>query len=285
MMIMYKKTIVILLITSIVALANLYSYEDQSKEGQKGPMVNHGHWLDSNIVIAKMNYDSLWNNAIAIENSTDGQRLIENCIQSYGGREHLGKINTLKLEYLSNLSLSKKIQMVTKYFQIGQKHKIVITEDGIPVMVRIINNNAGWITTPEGTKTIEDVHYKRDLIAYLSLTMPLGMETESFSGKRYGKRDNDSLEYIYLKNDDMFIMILGIDPNDFMIKNIEGVVIQEDSRLVYIERYSDFRDTDGFILPYRKKYISMGLEVSNSILNSFEVNPSFNDNIFNAPTE
>lgn len=282
---MNKKKVIILLMLSFAVSASLYAFGDKSKEGQQGKKVEHGHWIDKEKTIEKLNYDSLWNDAVALENSEDGRQLVDNCIKSYGGREHLGKINSLKFEYISNLSLIKKVQMVTKYFQTGQNHKIVITEDGNSVMERIISNNTGWITTPEGTKEIEDVHYKRDLIAYISLAMPLGIETESFTGKRYGKRDNDSLEYIYLKNDGVFIAILGIDPDDFMIKNIEGVVIQEDSRFVHIERYSDFRNFDGYIVPYRKKYISMGLEVSNSALSSFEVNPTFENDLFNAPTK
>jgi len=285
MRIMYKKTVLILLIISLLTAVSIYSYEDKSKEGQMGKKVDHGHWIDKDVIIEKLNYDSLWNNAVALENSPEGRQLVENCLKSYGGREHLGKINSLKLEYISNLSLIKKVQMITKYFQIGQKYKTVITENGLSVIERIITDGSGWITTPDGTKKIEDVHYKRDLTAYLALTMPLGIESESFSARRYGKRENDSLEYIYLKKDGVAYTILGIDPDDFMIKNIEGVVIQENSRLVYIDRYSDFRDFDGYIFPYRKKYISMGLEVSNSALNSVEVNRSLKKDTFNAPAE
>jgi hypothetical protein len=251
-------------------------------EHKKGPVIESDHWLLGKDLYEKLNYDSLWNNATDIKNSSEGQKLIDKCIESYGGYKNLENINTLKLDYNSNLALVDGVQQITKYYQVGIKYKTVINEnDSIFILERGLNGRKVWHKTVEFLKeNVRRHHYKKELFEYLQQSMPLGIKTENFSSIKYGKRDNDILEYIYLKNNDSLITILGINPEDFLIYKIEGVIIEEDKRYVHMYILSDFKKYEGYLFPYKRKYISMGLEVSNSDLKSIEINPAFKDNEF-----
>lgn len=256
---------------------SIYSFDTGNQE--EGTTVKSDHYLQGKEVYVKLNYDSLWDQASDIY-SDEGQKLVNSCIDKYGGVEHLNKINTLKLIYQSESALLNNTQEITKYFQKDKKHKTIITENGNLVKERIFNNYKAWDKTPESTQEIILQEYKKEYFEYILQLMPLGINDESFSGIRYGKRDDDNLEYVYLKKDDTLMTILGINHEDFLIKKIEGVVIQDDRRYVFIYLFSDFKDFQGYTFPSKRKYVSMGLEVSDAELVSVEINPILQENEF-----
>lgn len=273
---MNLKFFIVIIACSIFTMS-VYSFDKGNQE--KGTIVKSDHYLQGKEIFLKLNYDSLWNEASDIY-TEEGQKLVNSCIDKYGGMEHLNNINTLKLNYQSKSALLDNIQDISKYFQKGLKHKTVITENGNLVKERVLNGNKAWDKTPEITQEIILQEYKKEYFEYIQQSMPMGINNESFTGIRYGKRENDNLEYIYLKNDDTLITILGIDPKDYLIHKIEGVIIQDDHRFVYIYFYSDFNDYQGYTFPSKRKYVSMGLEVSTAELVSVEINPTFDENEF-----
>jgi len=273
---MKLKLWIVVMTCSLIALS-VHSFE--KSDNNKGKSVKDDHYLQGKEIYEKLNYDSLWNEASDIY-TDEGQALVNGCIEKYGGHKHLESVNSLKLEYQSETVLLNKDQIITKYFQKGRKHKTTISENGEFVKARIINGSKAWDITPEITQEIILQEYKKELFEYIQQNMPLGIDNETFTGIRYGKRENDDLQYIYLQNNDTLMTILGINPDDYLIHKIEGVIIQDDNRFVFIYFFSEFKDFQGFIFPSKRKYVSMGLEVSNSNLISVEINPIFDENEF-----
>jgi hypothetical protein len=78
-----------------------------------------------------------------------------------------------------------------------------------------------------------------------------------------------------MEKKDSLMIVLGVDPNDSLIKSSEGVIRQEDQSFVFINRFSEHRDVEGFPFAYQLVNISMGLEVGLSNLESVELGPDF----------
>lgn len=272
-------------IIGIFAVNNIMAFDPQKGHGKdgKGPDVKPNHWYPEDYK-KKLNYDSLWATAKDIEQSKEGRDLILNCFKAYGGEDHLKEINTLTFKYHSQVKIIDKQQTITNYFEKGLKHKVNVVDTKSSI-TRTLNDKKAWANNKELYKPLLEEGYQREVFDYLCMSMPIGIKTESFEQTKFGEREGDDLKYIYLKKDSFLIVIIGIDPSDYMIKKIEGVIHKGDKRYVHINHYSDFNMVDGFIFPHTKQYISMGLEVSTSTITDIEINPAFEENFFKSKDE
>lgn len=274
------KKILLIAMALLITSASVYSFDPAGKGHAKGPAIKYNHWLLDKDVIEKLNYDSLWEAAAPIDKSQEGQKLIDDCINAYGGEENLSKVNSLKLEYDLDVTLLNKKQQIINEFQKGLKHKTICMENGDFQFERVLNNNKSWKETNDTTYVIDTHNFKKEMFDYLMLTMPLGMKTEKFSEVRYGRRAGDSLQYIYMMQPDSLVLAVGINPTDHLIHKTEGVVLHNEKRFVFISLFADFKDFDGYIFPTRRTNISMGLQVGDEVLTNVTINPDFAANNF-----
>ncbi len=122
--------------------------------------------------------------------------------------------------------------------------------------------------------------YKSELFSYFVLAMPLAVVTEPFSEIRYGQRTNEPYHYLYLLKQDSLMLVLGIDPADYMVKLAEGVIYQGDDNFVFQNQFAEYQQYEGFYFPYSLVNISMGLIVGSSIVEKLEINPEFSEDYF-----
>lgn len=223
---------------------------------------------------AKLNYDSLFKEASPLNESTEGHQIVELCFQKYGGRDKLEGLNSMFLSYkMKSLHGADSVD-ISKYWEKDRKYKIIRT-DPKRAECRILNGQESWFQNSDTTIELNSGRYKAELFSYLTLSMPLAIETERFDEIRYGTRENETLHFIYMKKNDSLMIIIGIDPHQFHIVSSEGVIYQEDQTFIFVNLFSDYKVVDGYLLPHRLKNISMGLEVGNSIINSLETNKKY----------
>lgn len=227
----------------------------------------------------KLNYDSLFNAATPLADSEDGREIVELCFKRYGGREKLEELESFLVSYKMKTLHSTDTSVVSKYWNAGRQYKI-IRMDSKKSVGRILNKEKCWYQTLDTTMEMNSGRYKAELFSYLTLSMPLAMETERFDDIRYGMRENEMLHFIYMKKNDSLMIIIGIDPHQFHIVSSEGVIFQEEQKFVFINIFSDYKDVDGYLFSHRLKNISMGLEVGNSIVTAIEVNKEYNSKEF-----
>ena len=260
---MYKKYI-LLLVISLLGSNSIFGFENF-----------HGH----KAAIEKLNYDSLFTSATPIKNSPAGQKLIERCILAYGGEIHLQQLKSFKIQYyMENILSDDKIE-VDKFFTRDRQYKIIRYQQP-SFECRILNGTESWFIGRDTTLIIYSGKYKAELFSYLTLSMPLGIKTEPFSEIKYGTRSNDSLSYLYMKKNDSLMIILGIDNKDNFIKYVEGVIYQDTTSFVFVNKLGNYRKVNGYFFPYTLVNISMGLEVAKSVVTDIEINPIFNENEF-----
>lgn len=232
---------------------------------------------------AKINYDSLFNLATPLDQSPEGKELVDQCLEAYGGMEHLKALKSFRLEYAMQSFLVKDDLKVEKFYDQNHRYKI-IKYGKSNVETRILNQAQAWYTGRDTTIVWDGGKYRAELFSYLTLSMPLGIKTESFSETRYGTRDDDSLSYIYMKKHDSLMIVIGIGPTDKVIVTSEGIIYQDSSNFVFVNRFSEFEKQNGYIFAGKLVNISMGLEVARSKLVAVEINPLFEDKLFK-PTD
>lgn len=279
-----KKNIILKIITLTFAISLLgycsgLAYDDESSKGKDKVLVGHGHWFKGE-VIKKLNYDSLWNEATNIIDSPKGNKVLDNCLKKYGGLEHLNKIKNLEIEYNSNSLLNENTSKVKLLFNHELKYKKINFINDSLVITVALNGDKALKTVNDKSAQIEKSGYKAELFSFLVMSMPASANLETFSEIKFGTRLDDSLDYLYLKKEDSLIMVLGIDPKDNFIKKIEGIIIQDESKTVFINYFSDFKEYQGFILPSIKMNVSMGLKMSEYNIMSVKINHEFEENIF-----
>jgi hypothetical protein len=172
--------------------------------------------------------------------------------------------------YRSKRFMTRDSIHVTKSFQVDRKHKMMRRD-----RERILNGTFAWSQSPDTLIRLDGGRYRAELFSYLTLAMPLALESESFTGMRFGHREADSLAYIYLDKPDTLMMVIGIDPRDHLIKSSEGIIRHGGRGFVFINRLSDYREHQGYWFPHHLVNISMGLEVARSRLTNVEVNVPF----------
>lgn len=228
----------------------------------------------------KTNYDSLYTAAISVDQSPEAKQLLADCLEAYGGVSHLEQLHSLTLNYEMIERLSREATEVTKHWATGRLYKT--TKQGTTGFFkqRVLNKAKSWRVVRDSVASVEGEGYNSQLFSYLVLSMPLAITTEPFSGVKYGRRDADSLAYIYMKKDDSLMVIVGINPENKMIESAEGVIYNATGASVYINNFSDFKKIDGYLLPHKIVYTSLGMEVGRSMLESAVINPETTDETF-----
>ena len=272
--------IIIVFALCLMVCSSALPFEEKSDKGEKGIIVDHGHWYKGE-VIKKLNYDSLWNEAMNFDDSPEGNNVLNNCLKNYGGLEHLKTLKNLEIEYnLQSLLNDKSNYNVEQFFNNELKYKKISHTNDTLTSTTVLNGNIASTTNNEDYYPVDNGAFKYELFNYLLMSMPASINTETFPEIKYGTRPDDSLNYIYLKKEDTLMVVLGIDLSDNFIKKIEGIIIHDDSRMVFINYFSDFKEYQGFILPSKKIHVSMGLRMSEYTIISVKINHEFDENTF-----
>lgn len=253
----YKRLLLYVFLLSLFAFSDTFCFEKFHSGYHSYP---------------KLNYDSLFAEAVSVGSSVEGKDLIESCIDRYGGIEKLEKLKSFRLELSMLMMMSSDSITVDKFFVRDRMYKIVRHRpDGIEE--RILNKSQAWFSGKDTVYALDGGRYNAELFSYLTLSMPLGIMTESFDDIRLGKREDDPLAYLYLKKQDSLMIVLGISPSDYTIRSTEGIVYQDTTTLVFINLLGDFDTFDGYLFPRSLINISMGLEVARSRVSKVQVNP------------
>lgn len=223
----------------------------------------------------KVNYDSLFTAAVPLSESSIGSKLLEECLETYGGTGKLNELRDFELVYDVTSRFAKEHFTLVKSFQRGRRYKI-----RRPTEERVINGTSCWFSNADTVLALDGGRYKAELYSYLTLAMPLAMRTERFDAVRYGKRHDDPLDYIYLDKQDSLLVVVGIDPNDHLIRSVEGIIRQGEQSYVFINRFNESQRHGGFYFPGHVTTISMGLEVSSARLKEVKVNPGLDEDYF-----
>ncbi len=234
----------------------------------------HGHMAD-----AKLNYDSLWNAAVPLEESKMGKVMIDHCVMTYGGKEHLEKLKSARFTWTMKSMMSPEDIAITKTVRFDRHYKIEReVMDGLET--RIIADDEGWFQTPDTTIELYGGRYKSELFSYYVLSLPLAAVSGEFPEIRYGQRKDEPYHYIYMMKPDSLMLVIGIDPADYLIYTAEGVIYEDSSSFVFINNFGHHKQYGTYIFPGSLTNISMGLIVGRSTLNNVEMNIDLKDSEF-----
>lgn len=224
----------------------------------------------------KLDYDALAAAATPLEDSPRGRALADACLARYGGVEKLQGLRGLRLVYRTKSMGGTDEEETVKTFERGRKYRV-----RTPRQTRVLNGDRAWFRNADTQIDLDGGRYRAELFSWLTLAMPLALTDERYDGGvRYGEREGDPLGYFYMEKKDSLMIILGVDPADSLIKSSEGVIRQEGESFVFINRFSQHRDVDGFPFADQLVNVSLGLEVGRSRLESVEVNPEFDADEF-----
>jgi len=222
----------------------------------------------------KVNYDSLFAVAAPLDESAIGQSIVGKCMLAYGGAEKLAALKDFELTYRTSSRFSDGDYEVVKSFQRGRRYKIERLAEK-----RILNGEKCWVQNDKG-EVGDQGRYRNELYSYLTLAMPLAIQTEPFGDARYGTRSDDPLAYIYLDKQDSVMTVLGIDRDTGLIKTVEGIVHYGENSFVFVNRFESYQAHDDYLFAGEVTTISLGLEVSRAKLTGVKVNPGFDESVF-----
>lgn len=267
------STLTALIIIFIAFISgNSYGIDPNSEEG-----VDAIHSFHQNSV--KKNYDSLYVNATLIKDSPRGNELIDKCLEAYGGVEHLQKLTSVKLTYETKAMFLGATIKTEKYFENDGKYKFIRYKQDFQE-TRIFIFPDAWMINRDTLTELSPIRFKAEYYSYLSLMLPLDLKFGSYNEIKYDPAPGDSLEYIYLHKQDTVLMLVGIDPNDFYIKSVEGMIINDNETNIFLNKYSDYYSFEGYQLPLNMDSYSLGLHVAESKLVKVKINPAFDNNEF-----
>jgi len=228
------------------------------------------------------NYDSLWTVATPLADSKEGQALLAGCLDALGGSEHLKKLTAFKAVWAMSPSGSRDSVLVTRTVAPERRHRIDIAKADHSE-IRILNRQQAWHLRDNQVVPLDGMRYKAELFSDYTLRLPLSMLDSEFTGMRRLVRPNDSLDCIFLDLPDSLWLVIGIDPQDHLIRRVEGVIRQDDRRMIFVNLLSDYGEYSGYLFPRKLTNIAMGLKVGEAHLVSLKVNPEIEDDDFRPP--
>lgn len=275
-----RTLIRIFVLVALVVTANAIADDTANPHNTTGgdpPQIGafHGHPAPTGL---KVDYEALFDAARPLKEAPEAQALIDAVMARYGGRPMLEKMNSLVMEYFPEGSSPSK-PTITKCWRFGRYLKNTTTT-GDQQSSRYLADQDSWMTHHGELQTGTTGRYLAELYSYLVLAMPLAIEKESFNDIRFGRRNDDSLQYLYLKKPDSLMIVLGIDGKDHLIRSSEGIVYDQGGTAVFKNVFSDFREIEGHVFPHRIENTSMGMNLGAIILNNVEFNPSLPEALF-----
>jgi hypothetical protein len=99
--------------------------------------------LHGAVPVPKLNYDSLYQAAVPLANSSEGTALIANCLARYGGEEKLGELKSLRLVYRMKAFLNRDSMDVVKLFRRDRQYRVSKKNPAVDEM-RILNGSDSW---------------------------------------------------------------------------------------------------------------------------------------------
>jgi hypothetical protein len=224
---------------------------------------------------SKLPYELMYSGAAPLSESEAGRALLEGCLAAYGGRDHLTALESFRFvhERKSDVYANGPVRRVT---DTGRRYRV----DGSGGEVRTLAGNQAWLQRGEKVEELPEGGYRGLLFSYLTMRLPGSLESERFDEPRYARRAQDPLGYLFFDKADTLMLVVGIDPETHLIHSSEGVVRHGDRHTVYINRFSDHQEFDGYIFPRHLELISLGMEVGQSELVSVEINTEVEDREF-----
>lgn len=269
-----KKKLRTLLTTITVLFAWTIIVVQAYGQMPKGQTYHHGHSGGNPV-----NYDSVFNAAQPLSEAEAGRTLIDECLAAYGGLDHLNSLKSIRFTWEMKTIMTPDSVEVVKSVQFDRHYKIERERpDGIER--RILSGDSSWFQGRDTVITLTGGRYKAELFSYTVLSLPKAFVTEDWSEVRYATRPGDDYQYIYLKKNDSLLVMVGIDPEDKLIKVAEGAIEQDSSYFSFINTFDDYRKEEGFLFPHKLVNISMGLKVGESTLLKVDINPEFDENEF-----
>lgn len=217
--------------------------------------------------VEKLNYDSLYNKATTLDQAPEGRQLLEHCIEAHGGRERLAAIDGGKALWGMASTMSGDTMAVTRTWDNQRRYRIE-KRNGDRIESRWLCGDEAWFQTPDTLVSLSGTgRYNAELFSYLVLRMPLAAEEAGFDDVRYADRSaDDSLEYLYCMKQDTLMLVLGIDRESHLIRQVEGVIYQGEQYFVFVNYFGDHAPVDGVVFPHALTNVAMGVIVGYSRL-------------------
>jgi len=217
---------------------------------------------------SKLPYEFMYSNAVPLERSSEGRALLEGCIEAYGGREHLARLECFRMVH----------DFESSVFESGPVERTVAGDRQYRIAgageVRTLDGAKAWLERAGEAVEQPELRYRSELFSYLTLRLPGIVDLESFDEPRYATRANDPLGYLYFDKPDTLLMVVGIDPQTHLIRSSEGVIRQGDGNVVFVSLFEGHKEFDGYVFPTSFTSVSLGMEVGKSELRSVDVNCS-----------
>lgn len=223
----------------------------------------------------KVDYQGYFDAATPLADSPEGQAAFAACLESYGGRETLDGITGMRLTYRIPGLREDDSSRVVKSFARGRRYKVVSD-----AQARMIDSRQCFVSNGVSAEEMDGFRYRAELFSYLVLTMPLAAEKENFDAVRFGAGESPELDYLFFTKSDSLMLILGLDRDERLIRTASGILPEEDTDIVYVNEFEDFRPVGEIVLPHKVGHISMGMRLGHLVLDKVDVNPEFKESEF-----
>ena len=229
----------------------------------------------------KVDYRGQFAAAGSLAESAAGQKLFEDCLAAYGGRDALAAVNGARLTYARPGDRGAETPGVVKSFARGRRYNVTRGDNE-----RMIDGQKCWVGNGDQAKEMDDFRYRAELFSYLTLTMPLAGELEHFDDIRYGAGEDENLDYFFFSKNDSMLVVLGVDRDKHLIRNVAGLLPQEDeSDIIYVNEFADFKTVEGIVFPHKVTHISLGMDLGHILLQQVDFNPDFAADEFSRQTK
>lgn len=224
----------------------------------------------------------------AQDTALTAEGLLAKCIAAYGGRERVNSIRTYRVETHNTLWLSRqKVQLaVTETVSLPDRTRQVMDLPG-GERTQVLNGEEGWLKIGAEVGPLpnaEKREMQRGLFRETLNLLHKGARGE-FTLKVHGKEtyEGRTLHILNIKNADGDFVNLHIDADTFLPikKSYRG---SAEAGLATLEEiYSDYRDVDGLMWPFRIEVYANGRLFIESSVRDLELNPEIGPEVFCKP--
>ena len=217
----------------------------------------------------------------AANQSENVKVLINRIAAAYGGKETIETVRSVIARGKIEAVVFDDKGTYVRYFKQGRKLRVNITYTRSKEE-RILDGNKGYESTDAGFSEVSGARYLAMLYQYKQLDLPCGLLKGEYQLTYEGKADVNGVntEVIGLRDAEGPPIRIYVDMKRFFIIKVSGLFSMGANTMELSAEFSDFRQVQGTMQPYRITNYAGGQKIAEITLHDYELNTNINESLF-----
>lgn len=210
---------------------------------------------------------------------TPADTLVDQVLKAYGGKEALARVNAYRMEG-SVTSVMRGSGALVRTFSRPDRLRIALDYPGHPEL-RILDGRRGWRSDGKGgTPAAEGFLLTSMALQAARANLPWLLDERRATLKLLAPMDGGKLQGVEIGIGEGLTLTVYVETATGRIVRTSGVLATAAMKTNFATTYSDFREVDGVLFPFREGNSASNQSTGDTVITGVVVNPPLKESDF-----